>query len=63
MPRYSVQVTWLDTGECFPTIAEAARHMPLSLPSLENARRGGKSEACGLKEAAILIELLKKAIA
>lgn len=25
--------------------------MPLSLPSLENAHRGGKSEACGLKVA------------
>lgn len=25
--------------------------MPVSLPSLKNARRGGKSEACGLKVA------------
>lgn len=49
MSTYRIQVTWMDTGECFPSIAEAARHMPVSSTSLDRAYRGGKSEACGLK--------------
>ena len=49
MLPYRVQVTWLDTGEVFPSIQEAAGHMPVSYRSLNRAYRGGKNEACGLK--------------
>lgn len=49
MSTYRIQVTWLDAGECFPSIAEAARYMPVSHASLSRAYRGGKSEVCGLK--------------
>ena len=49
MSTYRIQVTWLDTGEVFPSIQEAARHMPVSRASLDRAYHGGKSEACGLK--------------